>query len=168
MKKPILILLVLFGFFGLAQAQSSSIGLRLSASLLFNVVYTYNFEAPNRGFSARAYLGATLLPNGNGATGAVGGGLEGIYRAPIGGLSSVYFGLGTSAVYVSNGTPNPNSSFPNTYFGGLVYFLAGVEVGLGESLAFSFDIQPLNYAITPFFSNLSTIPLFALSLSYRF
>jgi hypothetical protein len=160
------LLFALCVFASTANAQSSSVGLRLSASLIFNVVYTYNFESHSSGAAIRAYVGATAIPSGNGAFGAIGGGIDGIYRAPLGGTSSAYFGLGASAVYVNNGNNSPN--IPSTYPGGLLYFLAGIEVGLGSNLALTFDLQPLNYSITPFFNNLSTIPLVALSLIYRF
>jgi hypothetical protein len=165
-KRFLFILFCLLGFSGLGQAQSSSLGLRLSTSLIFNLVYTYNFESHSSGAAIRVYLGATAFPSGNGGFGAIGGGIEGIYRAPLGGTSSVYFGLGASAVYVNNGNNSPN--IPSTYPGGLLYFLAGIEVGLGSNLALAFDLQPLNYSFTPYFNNLSTIPLVALSVAYRF
>ena len=157
MKKPILILLVLFGLSSLAQAQSSSIGLRLGVLSLVSVVYGYDFEAQNRGFGVKAFVsGVAVVGFGGAAPLAVVAGLEGIYRFAIGDFgSSLQLGLGASA-----GIYGVNLII-------LAYLQLGIELALGSGWSLTLEAKPLNWLyITQF--RASPFPSFSLGVNYRF
>ncbi len=163
MKKWILVLLTLIAFCSLAQAQSSSVGLRAGFPTLFSVVYGLDFEAPQRGLGARFILTGFALPVFGGNPGiSVLLAAEVLYRVPIEPLGlNVHAGLGVGAGVGGLGTANLRPVF-------LLYPNLGLELSLFRGLSFTIDFQPIygtNYIGD--FRIVQSVGL-ALGLSYRF
>ncbi len=157
MRRIVIVLIALFSLAGTANAQSSSIGLRVGLFDLVTVFYGYDFEAPNRGFGMRVFVSLTAVVTFGGASPfPVFVGIEGFYRIPLDiYASNVQVGIGASAV-AGGQTP--------MFF---TYLQLGLEVALGAGWGLVLETKPLNYMYVTQFQYYPW-SVFSLGLNHRF
>jgi hypothetical protein len=170
MKKIVVVLLVCLGLSSVVSAQSAYFGVKFGLPFLVGVQYGYDFEADNRGFGVRGFLGSSSF----GTSGVVGFGADALMRTPIGDFgSSAYVGASGSVAFSFGsaspvvGSPPPPGSQPNNVTV-LLSLLLGLEFALGQSWSLCLEMQPMTVVIASGFTQFVTLPLVSIGVNVRF
>ena len=112
--------------------------MKFGTPFIFELHYSYDFNAVNKGFGIRTFFGSSLL----GASSSVGIGADALLRTPIGQCgSSAFVGVNGSVLFLINNFPDvlPQANGLALFLG----LLLGVQFELGQGWLLELEFQPV-------------------------
>jgi hypothetical protein len=163
MRRSLLALLILLMLTGAANAQSSSMALRVGSAAIPSLSYAYDFESPFQGWGIRVSFGNLVVLTFGGANPVtLALAAEVVHRYPINSFgSNIFLGIGAGAGIHGIGTSN---FYPVVF----TYLEFGLELVVFQNWFVLFDTQPLGWAYVVNQSRFFVFPFFSLGIGYRF